>query len=70
MKGGGSHPNVKYFVRKTGDDSYSMTIVDKNNKILSIDAWQHGGVPMTKKDIVKGLEKSGVTPPKGFWKRI
>ena len=70
LKGGGKYPEVKYWIRKTGDNQYSMTIVDKKGKILSIDTWQHGATPMTKSDIIKGLEKSGVTPPKGFWEGL
>ncbi len=70
LKGGGKYPDVNYWVRKTGDDQYSLTIVDKSGKILSIDTWQHGCVPMTKADILNGLKKSGVTPPQGFWESL
>ncbi|UVO08497.1 hypothetical protein LW347_00325 [Pectobacterium polonicum] len=43
-----------------------MTITDKNNNILSIDTWKDGGLPMTKDKVIKGLSRSGITPPKGF----
>ncbi len=70
LNGGGKYPDVSYYVRKVGDDAYSLAITDKNGKILSIDTWQHGATPMTKADILKGLSKSGVTPPKGFWEGL
>ncbi|WP_146043369.1 RHS repeat domain-containing protein, partial [Pectobacterium odoriferum] len=67
LKGGGRSPSDNYYVRKLGDNDYSVTITDKNNKILSIDTWKDGGLPMTQDKIIKGLSRSGITPPKGFW---
>jgi len=70
LKGGGRSPDVKYYVRKVGDDAYSVTIADKSNQILSIDTWKKGGESMTKIDIMKGLKSSGITPPQNFWSAL
>ncbi|MDP9769252.1 UNVERIFIED_ORG: RHS repeat-associated protein [Atlantibacter hermannii] len=70
MLKGGKYRNARYHIRKIGEDNYSLTIADKNNKILSIDTWKNGGAPLTKVDILRGLEKSGVTPPKDFWEKL
>jgi len=70
LKGGGKHPDARYYVRKVGEDQYSVTITDQKGQILSIDTWQHGGTPMTRKTIELNLSKSGVTPPKGFWEKL
>ncbi|MDZ3870104.1 hypothetical protein T4A61_24605 [Escherichia coli] len=70
MLNGGKYPDARYHVRKVGDNSYSITITDKNNNILSIDTWKKGGNPLTKDDVMRGLENSGVTPPKGFWEAL
>ena len=70
LKGGGKYSDVNYYIREVDDNSFSMTITDKKGDILSIDTWQQGGTPMTQQDIIKGLEKSGVTPPKGFWEKF
>ena len=56
-----------YHIRKLGDNSYSITITDKMNRILSIDTWSSGGAKISKDMVIKGLEKSGVTAPKGFF---
>ncbi|MBI6636173.1 hypothetical protein YA0871_26340, partial [Pseudomonas paralactis] len=66
LKGGGKYPNANYYVRKIDEDNYSVTITDKNNKILSIDTWRGPDAPMTKNDLITGLKRSGVTPPKEF----
>lgn len=70
LKGGGRYPNARYHVRKVGDDAYSVTITDKRGEILSIDTWKHGSAPLTKARVIDALEKSGVTPPKGFWEKL
>lgn len=56
-----------YHIRKLGDNSYSITITDKMNRILSIDTWLSGGPKISKDMVIKGLEKSGVTAPKGLF---
>lgn len=56
-----------YHIRKLGDNSYSITITDKMNRILSIDTWLSGGSKISKDMVIKGLEKSGVTAPKGLF---
>lgn len=56
-----------YHIRKLRDNSYSITITDKMNRILSIDTWSSGGAKISKDMVIKGLEKSGVTAPKGLF---
>ncbi|WP_275039398.1 RHS repeat-associated core domain-containing protein, partial [Pectobacterium wasabiae] len=70
LKGGGKHPDTKYYIRKLGDNDYSVTIADRNNKILSIDTWKKGGTPMTQDDIIKNLNNNGIAPPNGFWEAL
>lgn len=70
LKGGGAFPDAKYWVRKLGDNEYSLTITDHKGQILSIDTWQNGGTPMNRAAIEKGLSRSGITPPKGFWESL
>jgi len=65
---GGKYPDAKYHVRKVGDDKYSVTITDRNGKILSIDTPKQGGAPLTQQKLNDWLKNSGVTPPKNFWK--
>jgi RHS repeat-associated protein len=64
---GGKYPDAKYHVRKVGDDKYSVTITDKNGKILSIDTPKQGGAPLTKQKLDDWLKNSSVTAPKNFW---
>ena len=70
VKGGGKNDGIRYYIRKLGEDSYSITITDKNGGILSIDTWSQGGSVITKNDILKQLRKSGATPPNGFWENL
>ena len=35
--------------------------------INSVDIWSSGGAKISKETIIKGLEKSAVTIPKGFF---
>ena len=70
LKGGGRHSNARYHVRKLAQGEFSMTITNKKGSILSIDTWKSQGAPLTKSTIERGLRASGVTPPKGFWKKL
>lgn len=70
LKGGGRHVNARYHIRKLDTGDFSMTITNKNGKILSIDTWKSQGAPLTKEAIERGLRSSGVTTPKGFWKKL
>jgi RHS repeat-associated protein len=67
LKGGGRHPDTQYWVRRVGENDYSLTITNRNGEILSIDTWRSGGGKMTRETITHGLSRSGVTPPQGFW---
>ncbi len=67
LKGGAKYPKANYYVRRVGPDAYSVTITNNRGEIISIDTWTHGGVPISKAIIIKGLERSGVTPPKDFF---
>ena len=70
LKGGGKYSKARYYVRKLGKDSYSVTITNHRGKILSIDTWKAGGTPLRREAVERGLKASGVTPPKGFWNRL
>jgi len=70
LKGGGRAPESDYYIRRIGDDDYSVTITDRKKQILSIDTWREGGKPLTKQKVAQELERSGVTPPKGFWEQL
>ena len=70
LKGGGQHTDARYHIRKLSSGDFSMTITNKRGQILSIDTWKTPGTPLTRQAIERGLSSSGVTPPKGFWKRL
>jgi RHS repeat-associated protein len=73
LKAGGRDAEARYWVRRVGKNEYSVTITNKKNTIKSIDTWRNRNPKtdqlnkLTKQHVMKGLEKSGVTPPKGFW---
>ena len=68
---GGKNDGIRYYIRKLGEDSYSITITDKNGGILSIDTWaKKGGSIITRQQIIDGLANSGATPPNGFWESL
>jgi len=70
LKGGGKHGKARYHIRKLRSGDFSMTITNTRGQILSIDTWKSPGTPLTRAAIERGLAASGVTPPKGFWKRL
>lgn len=70
LKGGGRHSNARYHIRKLAKGDFSMTITNKKGNIISIDTWKSQGTPLTKATIERGLRSSGVTAPKGFWKKL
>jgi RHS repeat-associated protein len=70
LKGGGRSPKSRYYIRKVGEDQYSMTITNHRGQILSVDTWSKNNAPMTRAQVVDGLTKSGVTPPSGFWESL
>ena len=70
LKGGGRHSDAQYWVRKVGDDDYSLTIANRRGAMLSIDTWRSGGDATTRETVERGLARSGVTPPRGFWEGL
>lgn len=67
---GGKYPDAGYYVRKVGEDSYSLTITDKKGQILSIDTWSKEGATINQEKLSVGFRNSGITPPKHFWESL
>ncbi|WP_329600430.1 RHS repeat-associated core domain-containing protein [Lysinibacillus sphaericus] len=67
VKGGGKRQDADYYIRKLGENEYSITITNKKGEILSIDTWSNEGSPITAKKIGDMLSKGGNTLKKNFW---
>jgi hypothetical protein len=70
VKGGGSRQGAKYYIRKVGDDSYSITITNKKGGILSIDTWASPGGTIPRSKIESKFVSDGIAFPKNFWSRF
>ncbi|MGE8036309.1 hypothetical protein [Lysinibacillus sp. NPDC093692] len=67
VKGGGKRQNADYYIRKLGENEYSITITNKKGEILSIDTWSKEGSRITAEKIEDMLSKGGNTLNKNFW---
>ena len=61
---------IKSLVEKMGGvQRFTFEPLIPTYMINSVDIWSSGGAKISKETIIKGLGKSGVTIPKGFFQK-